>query len=855
MAVPVALAGNGGSGGGSGGGGGGGGGGDDRDVRVAGTCTERSTAKIKLSPGDGGVEVEFEVDENRVGKTATAPARRRRTPAAARSRCAPWSAGAPRAPTSPPSRGARRPARSAGPAPRSSPVHVAPGRLARPGADGYAGREREVVVGEITARDGSRPLTAPTVGDRLRGARRRAFVGRTAELELFRGALEDPEAFSVLWVHGPGGVGKTALLAAMADAAGDAGLDAVRLDMRSIDPAPPAFAAELSRAMGLPDGAAVPDALAGLERPVILLDTFELALGLEDWLREEFIPPLPAGAVTVVAGRARPGEAWRRDPGWRDLLRVVSLRNLAPDDARTILGRAGVAGDLQERAVELTHGHPLALWLLLDVLSQREEAGDGGALELEAVPDLVDRLAASFVAEAPSARHRLALDAAAQARFATEGLLRDVLGDAEGEEMFAWLRGLSFVEPAPQGLVLHDLARDVIGADLRWRDRDAYARVHKLVRCNVVERLTTCEGLEQQQALADLMFMHRGNPAALAIWDWESLGQVYADALRPGDGEAIIEMVARHEGAESVAIAEHWLGRQPSAFAVFRGRGPEPLGFLAQLALHEADEDDLARDPGARAAWEHAMRNAPPRPGEAVLMGRFFMDRDAYQAPSPSFNVVTMRSTQEWLTRPRLSWYHLAFGDAEAVAPLMAYIHFGRVPTADFEVGGRTYGAYARDWRREDPLTWLERMGDRELGGGPDAPAPEPDAAPELALSRVEFAEAVRRGLRDLHRPQALASNPLLRARVVRDVCGDRPPPEALADLLERAVDALRADPRDAKLLRALDRTYLRPAPTQEAAAELLGLPFSTYRGHLTRGIERVVDWLWQRELYGPERP
>jgi hypothetical protein len=69
MAVPVALAGNGGSGGGSGGGGGGGGGGDDRDVRVAGTCTERSTAKIKLSPGDGGVEVEFEVDENRVGKT------------------------------------------------------------------------------------------------------------------------------------------------------------------------------------------------------------------------------------------------------------------------------------------------------------------------------------------------------------------------------------------------------------------------------------------------------------------------------------------------------------------------------------------------------------------------------------------------------------------------------------------------------------------------------------------------------------------------------------------------------------------------------------------------------------------
>jgi hypothetical protein len=49
-----------------------------------------------------------------------------------------------------------------------------------------------------------------------------------------------------------------------------------------------------------------------------------------------------------------------------------------------------------------------------------------------------------------------------------------------------------------------------------------------------------------------------------------------------------------------------------------------------------------------------------------------------------------------------------------------------------------------------------------------------------------------------------------------------------------------------------IDRTFLRPAPTQERAAELLGLPFSTYRRHRNRGVERIVAWLWQRELYGP---
>ena len=120
-----------------------------------------------------------------------------------------------------------------------------------------------------------------------------------------------------------------------------------------------------------------------------------------------------------------------------------------------------------------------------------------------------------------------------------------------------------------------------------------------------------------------------------------------------------------------------------------------------------------------------------------------------------------------------------------------------------------------------------------------------------LALSQPEFADAVRRALRDLHRPGALATNPLARTRVVLERGADRPAPEALRELLHEAVDDLRADPRGEKLVRALERTYLRPAPTQEAAAEILGLPFSTYRGHLARGLERVVDWLWQRELYG----
>ena len=52
----------------------------DGDVRVAGSCTGASTAKLKLSEENGRIEVEFEVDQNRgrpnvVGRLA--PQRRR----------------------------------------------------------------------------------------------------------------------------------------------------------------------------------------------------------------------------------------------------------------------------------------------------------------------------------------------------------------------------------------------------------------------------------------------------------------------------------------------------------------------------------------------------------------------------------------------------------------------------------------------------------------------------------------------------------------------------------------------------------------------------------------------------------
>jgi hypothetical protein len=120
-------------------------------------------------------------------------------------------------------------------------------------------------------------------------------------------------------------------------------------------------------------------------------------------------------------------------------------------------------------------------------------------------------------------------------------------------------------------------------------------------------------------------------------------------------------------------------------------------------------------------------------------------------------------------------------------------------------------------------------------------------------LSKREFEMSVRQALRDYTKPSSLTSNPLLRSRLAvvgtGQVCG----PADLQSILHAALDTLNAHPRDQKFYRALLYTYFQPAATQESAAERLGLPFSTYRYHLARGIERIVEWLWNVELRGTD--
>lgn len=688
------------------------------------------------------------------------------------------------------------------------------------------------------------PSQSARIADRLAAAQHGRFVGRRAELELFHSSLTaDEPPFIVLHIYGPGGVGKTTLLREFERIAAQIGRSTIYIDGRHLDPSPTNFILALKTVIGRP----TTDRPSPMADPhlyitansVLLIDTYETIAVLDTWLRETLLPQLPAQTLIVIAGRQAPAPAWRS--GWSDLVRIISLRNLSPDDSRAYLNTCNIPTEQHDDVLSFTHGHPLALSLVADVLNQNQVP-----FTPQSDPDVVRILLDRFIHGIPDTQHRLALEACTLAWSLSESLLAAVLGKEVAPDAFQWLRQLSFIETGAYGLFPHDLARDVIEADLYWRNPQTYRNLQKKLLIGLYTQFKYSSGLARQRTRLDLLYVNRRRPFLAPFFAWEAMDRAYAEPAAIADHPLIVAMVRQHEGEASAHIAAHWLRRQPEAFQVCRTSSNEVIGFMAMPVLHEITPEDAAVDPAVSALLTFVDQAGPLRPGEEIVCLRFWMEREQYQAVTPVINLTAANSVSYWMTHPQLAWNFIAMADPDFWLPHFNGIRMQRIAAADFVVDDRAYGVFGHDWRVEPIDAWQMNVYLTE-----EQPPAQP-VAPQtglLVLSQPEFAEAVRQSLRHYTRPDLLANNPLLRSRMVLASADPANPISTLQDLLQQAIISLTHNPKDAKFHRALWHTYIEPAPSQERAAERLNLPFNTYRYHLSNGLERVAAWLWQKEI------
>jgi hypothetical protein len=686
--------------------------------------------------------------------------------------------------------------------------------------------------------------------ERLAAARRQRFVGREAERNLFCAALEASEfPFGLIYLYGAGGVGKTTLLRQFAYWAEQQQVRAIYLDSRNIEPAPNGFLGALQANLSCTTIDEIVPTLANYpERTVLLVDTVELLTPIDGWLRESFLPQLPANLLCVIAGRNPPDLAWRTDPGWSAMMRVLPLQNLSSAESREYLRRCQIPTPEHEAVCQFTHGHPLALSLVVDAFAQRV----GSHFQPEAAPDIIKTLLDQFAQKAPSPAHRAALEACALVRLLTEPLLAALLETPNAHELFEWLRSLSFIDSERYGLFPHDLAREALTADTRWRNPDWYGELHQRARSYYIARIQLGDREEQGRVLAHYVYLHRDNPVVRPYFEWQTSSSVFSDAMRPTDPPELLAMVEQHEGPQAARLAAHWLDRQPEGVSVVRSASGEPQGFVQFVALDKVEPSDLVLDTAVQSVWSYLQRYSPLRSGEAATLFRFWMASEGYQVVSSVQSRIFFTMVQHYLVTPRLAYTFLPCANPAFWEGVFAYADLTRLEAADFTVDGRRYGVYGHDWRTVPPLEWLALLAEREVNA--EAKSPQMVVAEKYAnLSQGEFIEAVHDALRNFTNQNVLRNSPLLQSRVVLRRCQHDKTTNGrisvLQLLLHETAVFLKKSPKQVKAYRALHHTYFEPAQTQEQAAELLDLPFSTYRRHLRTGLAEVATQLWQQEV------
>ncbi|MER6691555.1 ATP-binding protein [Streptomyces minutiscleroticus] len=672
-----------------------------------------------------------------------------------------------------------------------------------------------------------------SIADRIDVARDRVFVGRQAELRLLRDALAGgPDAPSVLYVHGPGGIGKSALMRQYAKEAVAVGRTVVHVDGRMVPAAPQEFEKAAETAVRTP-------------RALLLIDTFEYCQSLETWLREEFLPGLPADVLVVVAGRHAPDARWSADPGWADVLRVIALGDLSADEAETFLDRRGVDPARRGPLLAFASGHPLAL-----VLAAHASAGHDlpASQRWEPSPEVVAPLLRSILGELPGPRHRLALEVCAQAHLTTEALLRAVVGD-DAPELFAWMRDQPFVDRCSEGVFPHDVVREALATDLRWRDPERFDQLYRRLHRHLLERIGSASPGRLLQDVGSLQFLYRDAGHMAQSHAWYTPGLVEDHPYDPSDEADVLALAERGEGPDAAGPVRYWLRNRPQDFRVQRLRGTSAAAaFSAWLRPDpfQGREDD----PVAAAAWEHVSAHGPLAPGQHMVLGRFHVYPRHYQRPSPVMDLMLWRMLGELLRDSGLAWSFIVLRDDGFWDAHMTFCDMAPLDRP-VVVGGHPYRIFAHDWREVAPRDWLAEKQRTLLTGtdgdcGPDVTdRPAAPAPPPPVMTRPEFAAAVRSALRDLRRPRALEANPLSRSRLVTDHG------MTLREVLSNAVAGLVTGRGGDKAYQVATLAFLEGAPTQEAAARRLDMPYSTYRRHLTTATSRIEEMLWRHERTG----
>lgn len=636
------------------------------------------------------------------------------------------------------------------------------------------------------------------------------FSGRERELGELERLLSSSGADepSVVFLHGPGGIGKSALARELARRARAAGLPVHWIDGRELPPVPDALEDALAGARGA-------------ERPIVVLDSYERIEAVGRYLREALLPALNESALVVIVSRRPPERGWS-EGGWEAVTTEIALGGLRAGEARALARSLGVEdGEAADRLVDWAGGSPLALTLA--ARASRPEPGPSSDRS-PADPGVLEPMLRRLTGVELRGRHLETLGAAAIARVTTPDLLRAAVRGADAEEEHAWLASRSFVEPVGGGIAPHDLVARAVRAELRRLEPQVERELRRRIADHLYERAARSGDLLLVIDLAHLA----ESDAVRWGFSWEAAARFRVDDPRPGDEETLATLLGRSRHAAVWEGSRRFFVEAPEHVAVTRDAGERLTGY--SVAVTPGTAPELAEEgPVLGPRLEHARRGVP---AEAVIWGDLAdLTRD------PGSGVIGLLGMSGILRSARANprYGYLPINPELRGAREFAAAAGGhRVPELDVEVGPERIECHLIDWGPGGLLAAQRELVYREAGL--EAP-PRPREGPEVST------DVVRDALRNLHVPAELASSELAEGEGV-----ERRATHVRSLIAEAAEHAFGEDYPERMLREVLEHGYLEPGTSHEAVADQLNLSRSSYFRRLRQASDRIAAYLAARE-------
>ncbi len=497
-------------------------------------------------------------------------------------------------------------------------------------------------------------MTSATIASLIRGGRRSALAGRDSELRLLHQvtALGGPV---VVYLHGPAGIGKTALISALDASLEDDGVRKLQITAGSVEPTPSAILAALAKPLGhdARTVAELADALAtSKEITVVMIDDVDTWRLASSWLRAELLPPLPDTTRFVLAGAASPPLAWSLEYG--QYFVDIKLGALPRSQSDAVIAAAGLSPETAERIWVLTGGHPLGLHMAIHAartgsLGTARDAGELANAILGAIGD--DQL-------------RRTVEACAMVRRANRDLVSAIL-EKEAPVQLSLLEAveaLPFATRDPEGIYIAEPVRQAIVDWMSGVEAERYQLWRKIAADWTVKRLRGSGRSGRWRHMADLLHLLEQPVLRNAFFPPEAEAPPVEPA-QADDFKQILEIVDLRDGAEERVRVEAWILRLPHRFSVARGASGEVSAFYLFTRQDDPHDGLGALDP-LFASWQNHLA-ANPVDGEVLFIRQISARAtEAYQAGRTACILDLKRNYIERWGMVRIYCYAFA-GDRE----------------------------------------------------------------------------------------------------------------------------------------------------------------------------------------------